>query len=300
MNRSMCAFKFGDRGGRRTGFTPTASQCSSKQFREFPVTIHQQVSLPAEKSFFGVCHIPGYLKKPVFIRMHGKAGKMYPPSRKVHKEQQIVSDQALLRPNPNRCEIYRGKHIPVCAEEFLPVALSLSVRRRINPVCLQYLCNRRIRDAVPEIPYRSPDAVITPARIFLGQLQDQIRNLLRNRGPTRLLPSIAVIPMPGDQLPVPPQNRFRCNDSGNLLKHLATKDLSFDGKAAPLFIIQQDSFLTQASDARFDFQPEGIRLHPAVADSPSRQAPTAATARAATIPSHSPPDLLKNSSLRHR
>ena len=137
-------------------------QCSSKQFREFPVTIHQQVSLATEKPNLGVCHIPGYLDQPLFIWVHCKAGKMYPPCRKFHEEQQIVIDQAILRPSPNRCEIYRGNHVPVCAEELLPVSLSLSVRRRINPVCLQYLCNRRIRNSVPEIPYRSLDAVITP------------------------------------------------------------------------------------------------------------------------------------------
>jgi hypothetical protein len=49
--------------------------------------------------------------------------------------------------------------------------------------------------------------------------------------------------VPGDHLVMPPQNRFRCNDSSNLLEHLATEDLAFDGEHAPLFIMQQDSSL---------------------------------------------------------
>jgi hypothetical protein len=46
-----------------------------ERFREFRVSVHQQVSLAMKESVIGVCYIPGYLKKPVFVRIHGQTCK---------------------------------------------------------------------------------------------------------------------------------------------------------------------------------------------------------------------------------
>ena len=76
---------------------------------------------------------------------------------------------------------------------------------------------------------------------FRCQSQNEIHGFLRNRRPSGLLSSFAVIPMSCDQLAMPAKNRFRRYDPCNLLEHLPTEDLPFDGKAAPLFVVQQDS-----------------------------------------------------------
>jgi hypothetical protein len=44
---------------------------------------------------------------------------------------------------------------------------------------------------------------------------------------------------------MPAKNRFRSYNPSDLLEHLPTEDLAFDGKAAPLFFIQQDSSFPQ-------------------------------------------------------
>jgi hypothetical protein len=125
----------------------------------------------------------------------------------------------------------------------LPARLSPPVRRQINPVFLEDICYRRIQDAVPEISDRSLDSVIDPAGIFLGQLQDQIHSLLRNRWPTCLLVSIAGIPVPGDEFPMPAENRFRSGDGSKLLRHLPAQDLTLNSQPAPLCLTQQDSLI---------------------------------------------------------
>ena len=57
-----------------------------------------------------------------------------------------------------------------------------------------------------------------------------------------------------------------------------------DGRANELSKYQAAGFI--------GFPQEGIRSPPAVADSPTRQAPTAETGTAVMLRSHSPPDLL--------
>jgi len=86
---------------------------------------------------------------------------------------------------------------------------------RLNSVGFQNVRNRRNRDCVPEILERTLDASVTPARIFPGRLQSQAHGLLRNRGPSYVLPPPAEVPMPRNKLPMPTQDRIWSNDAAS-------------------------------------------------------------------------------------
>ena len=61
-----------------------------ERFREFRVSVHQQVSLATKESVIGVSHIPGNLKQPGFIWIGGETSEMNPSGCNLHEEQQIV------------------------------------------------------------------------------------------------------------------------------------------------------------------------------------------------------------------
>jgi hypothetical protein len=44
---------------------------------------------------------------------------------------------------------------------------------------------------------------------------------------------------------MPPENRIRSHDGGQLLEHLPPEDLAFDGQAPPLVVVEQDSVLSE-------------------------------------------------------
>jgi len=164
---------------RQANWLDSASlQSAPEHFRKLRIAIHQKVSLPTEEPFFGVHHIPGNLEKPAFIWIGGETRKMNPPGCNLHKKEQIVSDQSVLRPNPDGREIHGSKHVPMCLEETSPAGLSPSIRCRIYSMFLQNVRNCRIRDYLPEILERTLDTGIAPTRVFLCQFQNKIYGLM--------------------------------------------------------------------------------------------------------------------------
>ena len=73
----------------------------------------------------------------------------------------------------------------------------------------------------------------------------QLDDLRRDRGTSSRFPAIAIVPVPGDQLAMPPENRIRSHDGGQLLEYLPPEDLAFDSQAPALVVVEQDSFLSE-------------------------------------------------------
>ena len=89
------------------------------------------------------------------------------------------------------------------------------------------------------------EAIIAPRGIFTGHAQQDFNHLLRHGRAARLLASLAVIPLPGHQFPMPAKDGVRSKDRGNFLQCLAAQYLPFEGEAAPLVVAQQDAFLAE-------------------------------------------------------
>jgi hypothetical protein len=79
--------------------------------------IHQNVSLPAEESFFSVGNVSGNLEKPRFIRAGGETSEMNPSRCQFHEKQQIVSNQPVPGPSFDRREVHRCQHISMGFQE---------------------------------------------------------------------------------------------------------------------------------------------------------------------------------------
>ena len=96
-----------------------------------------------------------------------------------------------------------------------------------------------------EITERTLNSIITPGRIFLGYSQHEINNLLRDRRPSSVPSTVAIVPVPGNEFAMPAEDRIRSHDGGQLLEHLAPEDLAFDGQAPALVVVKQDSLLPE-------------------------------------------------------
>ena len=158
---------------------------------------------------------------------------------------QVAGGEAALGPDLDCREVNGGQDIPVGLEKGLPRRQSPAVRRRLDAVGLEDVGDRRVRYAVPQIRQHPLNPVIAPARTLLGDPKHQLDNLRRDRGTSSGFPAIAMVPMPGDQLAMPPKNRIRSHDGGQLLEHLAPEDLAFDGQAPALVVVKEDSPLPE-------------------------------------------------------
>jgi hypothetical protein len=56
---------------------------------------------------------------------------------------------------------------------------------------------------------------------------------------------MAIVPVPGNEFPMPPQNCFGSHDCGKLVEHLAPEDLAFDGEPPALVVVEQDAFFAE-------------------------------------------------------
>jgi hypothetical protein len=98
---------------------------------------------------------------------------------------------------------------------------------------------------VAEIGECTLEAIIAPRGIFTGHAEEEFTDLLGDPRASRLLASLAVIPLSGHQFPMPAKDGVRSKDRGNFLQCLAAQYLPFDGEAAPLVVAKQDAFLAK-------------------------------------------------------
>jgi hypothetical protein len=98
---------------------------------------------------------------------------------------------------------------------------------------------------VPQITECALNAVITPSRILLRHLQHEFNDLLRHRWPSGALAAVAIVPVPGNEFAMPPQDCFGSDDGGKLVEHFASEDLTFDGEPPALVVVEQDSVLSE-------------------------------------------------------
>jgi hypothetical protein len=79
-----------------------------------------------------------------------------------------------------------------------------------------------------------------------------------------LLP--AVVPVPGNEITMPPEKRIRSHDAGQLLDHLPPEDLAFDSQPLPLAVAEQNSVLPELLSEDTDSPSGDTQRRPAVGD----------------------------------
>jgi hypothetical protein len=80
-----------------------------------------------------------------------------------------------------------------------------------------------------------------PGRTLAGNPQNQLNNFLRQRRPPNFIPALAVVPVPGNELAMPTEDRIRSHDVGQFVEHFPAEGLAFDGQTPPLVVVEQDS-----------------------------------------------------------
>lgn len=85
-------------------------------------------------------------------------------------------------------------------------------------------------------------SIVTLGWILARKLQDQIDDFLGRGWSADRSTLGAVIPLLGNQLPVPAQDRVRCERRADFCQELASQDFAFDRQPAPLVVIEQNPF----------------------------------------------------------
>ena len=85
------------------------------------------------------------------MRVGRATGEVDTARGNMHDEQQVVRDQAALCPNFYGREVDRRQDFPMGFEKRGPRRLSFPVRSRLNPMLLQDVSDRRIRNGVADI-----------------------------------------------------------------------------------------------------------------------------------------------------
>ena len=85
-----------------------------------------------------------------------------------------------------------------------------------------------LRDAMVEVPQRPLDATVAPPRVLRRHPHDEQRDLFHDPGPP--LPASLKRPIPGDQSPVPAQDRVGRHDRRHPPQEPATKSPALRGE----------------------------------------------------------------------
>ena len=173
-------------------------------------------------------------------------GEMNSTSFQLHHEQQIEGRQSTSRPDFYRREVDGSQHIPMCFQEGLPRSGAFASRRWFNAMRLQNVGNGRITDGVANLSELALNAIESPCWILPREFHRQVDDHLTNSRSTWLVRfTVGVIPLFGDELSMPTQDRIRCEQSADFIQQLSAEYLSLHGQSSPLIIVEQDSFLTE-------------------------------------------------------
>src|SRR5262249_45854294 len=107
---------------------------------------------------------------------------------------------------------------------------------------LEDVSDRAVRELMTEVGQYPLNALVAPARVFLGKTHHQIDDLGRQCGSARLLlAAMTVIPFLGHQFVVPAHDSVWCEQRGDLTQELVAQDFAFDSQASALRVVQDDS-----------------------------------------------------------
>ena len=117
-------------------------------------------------------------------------------------------------PTPGR-QIAGGQAVPMRLYEGLPRRSSGPLGSRFDPVVVQHPLDRVPGDVVAEIRERATDARVAPRWILDRHPHHEVSHLAWRDRPASTSVGAAVV-LPGNQPPVPAENRVGCDDAGDL------------------------------------------------------------------------------------
>ena len=154
-NLSAYAFRFGDRGGSFTDFTPTSASMLQELRGEQRVAIMNQVALAIQDSVDGIGQIPADLAHPQAVGSGRDAGNLHLARRQLDEEQHDEPLQPSPGPHFHGEESRRPRSAPsVCVRNSFQVVFrlrsgagSIPCRCRISAIVLRAISCPRLDNA---------------------------------------------------------------------------------------------------------------------------------------------------------
>jgi hypothetical protein len=83
------------------------------------------------------------------------------------------------------------------------------------------------------------------SRILLSHAKHEFNDLLRHRRAANALTAATIVPVPGNEFPMPSQDCFGSHDGDKLVEHFAPEDFTFDGEPPALVVVEQDALFAE-------------------------------------------------------
>ncbi len=169
---------------------PRVLQLSAELVGELRVSIADQKVMAKEESVNHVSQVAGDLGHEQIVGMACRSSDVDSPSPQVDQEQRVVGDQATWSPHLGREEVGRGDLAPVRLEKGRP--RRRAIRRGLDALALQGSRDRGSSDPMAEVFESALDARVPPARVLLGQSDDERFDLPHDTTP---VPSLLIGPL---------------------------------------------------------------------------------------------------------
>jgi hypothetical protein len=114
----------------------------------------------------------------------------------------------------------------------------LAFRSGFDPIGFENVFYSGVGNVVADIRQCSLNSIATPGRILLRESQNQIDDHLSDARPADCLSLVAAVPFPGNQVPLPTQNRIGREQCTEFFQQLTAEDLAFDAKTSPLIVVE--------------------------------------------------------------
>jgi hypothetical protein len=170
-----------------------------------------------------------------FIRSARYPGDMNYTIRDADHKQHVVSHPTVRSPYLDTEEITRGEDLPVCLQEGRPPDVLASLRRRVDAVRPQYICDRSSTHLVVKVRQSPQNSGVSPSRIVHCHANNPLRDLPHDPRPTGSA-STTVVPLLRNQLPMPPHQSIGRHDRLPLQQRLAPDCLSLPSQQCPFRI----------------------------------------------------------------
>ncbi len=108
--------------------------------------------------------------------------------------------------------------------------------RGLDAVFPQNICDGAPGNGMAEIRERAANSCIPPLRIRRRHSHDELGNLGHYPGPSELFPPRTVVPLPRNEPPVPSQQGFRCDDTGDFCQEFPAERLTLYRETTSLVV----------------------------------------------------------------
>jgi hypothetical protein len=205
------------------------------------VPVNEQVARVIQEPALAVGQVPRHLSDPVTVRVRGDSCDLHPAGVQAHRDEDVQRGQPVHCPPLDGREVDGRDGVPVRFEKRLPSCHPFPNRGWFDAVLFEDIPDGSVRDLVVEIGERALDPVVAPGRVLPGHAQDEAGYVCGDGWPSGCcLPPFAVVPLLGDQPPVPAQDRVGRDDRRQLHQRPAADRLALGCQDAPLVVGEEE------------------------------------------------------------